>query len=126
MEQSELLLLLHGVAIHHNAEIGPGFVLPHGFGVVIGRGARIGRRAFIFNNTMISPRGDDSPVIGHNFVAYAGAQVIGRVAVGDHVTVGANAVVMVDVGDRTTVLPGRVIMLRKETPDGGSGTGGSP
>lgn len=75
------------------AYIGPGLYVYHGFGTVVGKGARVGRRALICQGVSISGRS----IIGDDVKLWAGAKVLGRVTIGDRSEVGANAVVLEDV-----------------------------
>ncbi len=103
----------HTVGIHPGAQIGPGLVLPHAFGIIIGRGVRLGARAYVFNGACIGPSAgkNASPEIGDDFIAYPGSQVIGGITIGNAVHVGANALVIQDVPSDSTVSLGRQIIL---------------
>lgn len=96
---------IYGCAIAPTAEIDGGLMLPHPQGIVIGPGASIGSRAWIFQNVTIggAPGREGMPRIGPDARIYAGAVVTGPVKVGWNVMVGANAVVMRDVPDRMLV-----------------------
>lgn len=100
---SEVLLrvsqLLFGVDISYRARIGPGLVLRHPCGIVVGRDVVLGRRVRLFQNVTLgnriagSPgRPDGMPVIGDDVHLFAGAVVLGQVDVGSGSTIGANAV----------------------------------
>jgi serine acetyltransferase len=79
--------------ISPQAMIGPGFYLYHGLGTVIGKGTTIGRDAVVCQNVTTG----GGPTIGDDVTLWAGAKVIGRVAVGDRSEVGANGVVITDI-----------------------------
>lgn len=92
--------VLTGADIAYQAQIGPGLVLYHPTGVVIGPQCRVGVRATIMQGVTIGSDavvvGDDhaaSPVIGHDVFIGPGAAVFGAVELGDRVRVGANSVV---------------------------------
>jgi serine acetyltransferase len=82
-------------------EIGPGLLLPHPWGIVVGRGARLGRDCCIYHNVTLGGRPGyqrpdggfepDCPVIGDDVVIYCGAMLVGRVNVGDGAVIGAYA-----------------------------------
>jgi serine O-acetyltransferase len=94
-----------GADIPLNCQIGGGLLLPHPNGVVIHPGARIGANCLIFQQVTIGSRsGDDLPVIGGHVDIGAGAKILGRVRIGDHARIGANAVVIRDVPARGTVV----------------------
>jgi serine O-acetyltransferase len=92
--------VLTGADIAYQAEIGPGLVLYHPTGVVIGPQCRVGARATIMQGVTIGSDavvvGDEragSPVIGDDVFIGPGAAVFGAVELGDRVRVGANSVV---------------------------------
>jgi serine O-acetyltransferase len=87
-----------GADLAYQAEIGPGLVLHHPTGVVIGPGCRVGARATIMQGATLGSdavTGGDggSPVIGDDVFIGPGAALFGRVELGDRVRVGANSVV---------------------------------
>ena len=84
-----------GIDIHPGARIGPAFFVDHGTGVVIGETAVIGRNVRLYQQVTLGAkrfeRGDDGglvkgqprhPVIGDDVVIYAGATILGRIAIG--------------------------------------------
>jgi serine O-acetyltransferase len=97
-----------GVDISPAAEIGPGLLISHGVGLVIGGYARIGAQALILHGVTVgSPnfgRVQEMPVIGDRVFLGAGAALIGAITLGDDVQIGANAVVSQDVADGCRVL----------------------
>jgi serine O-acetyltransferase len=105
---ARLSLFLTGVDLHPAAEIGPGLLIAHGHGLVVGGGARIGSDALLLHGVTVgspSPgRVAQMPVIGDRVFLGAGAKVVGAVTVGDDVTVGPNAVILEDVPSASRVL----------------------
>jgi serine O-acetyltransferase len=85
----------HGIVIHGQARIGDGCIIRQG--VTIG------------NKNLDAPF--DSPSIGSYVNIGAGAKIIGRVNIGSHVVIGANAVVTSDIPDYAVVVgvPAKVI-----------------
>jgi serine O-acetyltransferase len=75
------------------AAIGPGLLIYHGVGTVIGKGCKIGDRALICQGVAIAGRA----TAGDDVIVRAGAKVIGKVTLGDRCEVGVNAVVINDV-----------------------------
>ncbi len=105
---ARLGLLLTGVDIAPGAVIGPGLLISHGTGLVIGGYARIGRDAILLHGVTIgSPdpgRIGKMPVIGDNVFIGAGATLIGEITVGDDVFIGVHAIVARDVPGGSRVL----------------------
>lgn len=83
--------------------IGPGLVIPHPQGTVLGA-AVIGSNATIFHQVTLGGKSVDfsysnlrRPVVGDNVTISVGAKVLGPICLGDGCLVGANAVVICDV-----------------------------
>lgn len=109
--------VLTGCDIAYQARIGPGLVLYHPTGVVVGPDCRIGARAKLMQGVTIGSDavvvGDDaggSPTIGDDVFVGPGAAVVGGIALGDRVRVGANAVVLSSFGSDVVLVgaPARV------------------
>ncbi len=105
-----------GADIAYQAHVGPGLVLYHPTGVVIGPGCRVGARATIMQGVTLGSDAvtggqGDSPAIGDDAFLGPGAVLFGAVTVGDRVQVGANAVVTDSFGDDVVLAgaPARVI-----------------
>src|SRR5262245_25625577 len=101
-----------GADIPLNANIGGGLLIPHPNGIVIHPDAIIGVNCLIFQQVTIGTReGRGVPVIDGHADIGAGARILGRVHIGAHARVGANAVVTTDVAPGTTVagIPARVV-----------------
>lgn len=113
---SEIARTLTGVEIHPGAEIGPGFFIDHGSGVVIGETAEVGADVTIYHGVTLGGRGmvhgKRHPTIGDRVTIGAGAKVLGAIEVGEESQIGANAVVVKPVPARSVVVgvPGKVIM----------------
>jgi serine O-acetyltransferase len=105
--------LLTHVDISPHADIGPGFYLYHGLGTVIGKGTRMGRRVIVCQNVTTG----GGPTIGDDVRLWAGAKVIGKVAVGDRAEVGANAVVLHDVPSDSIAVGVPATTRSRESPE---------
>jgi len=103
---------LTGVDIGPAAQIGPGLMIVHGQGIVVGGWARIGRNAILLHQVTIgSPdpsHREAMPAIGDDVFIGAGAKLIGAITVGNGAFIGVNAVVTQDVpaGARVVVRGG--------------------
>ena len=111
---SQISRQMTGIEIHPGAQIGQGFFIDHGMGVVIGETAIIGDNVLLYQGVTLGGTGLDKgkrhPTIGNNVVIGTGAKVLGNIIIGDNSYIGANAVVIKDVPPNSTVVgvPGRV------------------
>jgi serine O-acetyltransferase len=99
---------LTGVDIAPAAQIGPGLMIVHGTGIVVGAWAKIGRDAILLHGVTIgSPeptRREAMPTIGDAVFVGAGAKLIGEITIGDDVFIGVNAIVTRDVPSGSRVV----------------------
>ena len=120
VRQLTVLLLRHysirfGIDISRDARIGSGLYIGHFGGIVVNEGVVIGDNCNISQGVTLGQQNRGAragcPVIGNNVYIAPGAKIIGRVQVGDHAAIGANAVVVNDVAPHTTVggVPARPI-----------------
>jgi serine O-acetyltransferase len=106
---------LTGIEIHPAAEIGPGFFIDHGMGVVIGETTQVGSNVTLYQGVTLGGTGKEvgkrHPTIGDNVVVGVGAKVLGAIDVGDNVKIGAGSVVVASVPPHSTVVgvPGHVV-----------------
>jgi serine O-acetyltransferase len=104
-----------GIEIHPGAEIGEGFFIDHGMGVVIGETAQIGDNCHLYQGVTLggtsTKRAKRHPTLGDNVVVGAGAKLIGAINLGNNVRIGAGSVVVSNVPDNATVIgvPGHVV-----------------
>ena len=94
-------IILLKTDIGSKAEIDGGFVIGHANGVLINNQTKIGKNAVFFhhNSVAIGPRTgldpvNDRVVIGDNFIAGAGARILGNIKIGNDCVVAMNAVVI--------------------------------
>ena len=128
---SELAHSQTAIDIHPGAEIGEGFFIDHGTGVVIGETAVIGRHVRLYqavtlgakrfevdeNGTLIKglPR---HPILEDDVVIYAGATVLGRITIGRGSAIGGNVWLTHSVPPGSNVTQAKV---RTESFDDGGG-----
>jgi len=105
-----LNVVLFGLEVSPRCEIGPGILIPHSSGTVIGA-TRIGNHATVFQGVTLGAKELDGgfnpamrPEIGDNVVLGAGCKILGGIKLGDNVTVGANSVVLESVEANCTVV----------------------
>ena len=92
-----------GIDIHPGAQIGEGFFIDHGTGVVIGETSVIGRKVRIYQAVTLGAKRfvQDAhghlqkglarhPVVEDGVVIYAGATILGRVTLGAGAVIGGN------------------------------------
>lgn len=114
---SLLNMVIFGLEVPARLSIGPGLVMPHPQGIVLGARS-IGRNATIFQQVTLGGRTADfeyvperRPAVGEGVTISAGAKILGPVTLGDGATVGANAVVLEDVpsGKTAVGVPARIV-----------------
>ena len=92
-----------GIDIHPGAQIGPGFFIDHGTGVVIGETAIIGQNVRVYQAVTLGAKrfasdenghlvkgGARHPILEDDVVVYAGATILGRVTIGKGASIGGN------------------------------------
>ncbi len=116
-----LLFLMFGLEYTARLSIGPGLVILHPQGSVLGAGS-IGANVTIYQQVTMGSTVPDfvfdpalRPQVGDNVALTSGAKVIGGVKIGDDVIVGANAVVLQDVPANSLAVgvPARIISRDK-------------
>ncbi len=105
-----------GIDIHPGAEIGEGFFIDHGTGVVIGETTRIGKNVKIYqgvtlgalsfatdNEGNIIKGGKRHPTLEDEVVIYAEATILGSVVIGKGAVIGGNVWLKRDVSPGKTI-----------------------
>ena len=104
-----------GIEIHPGAQIGKGFFIDHGNGVIIGETAIIGDNVTLYQGVTLGGTGKEHgkrhPTIGNNVMISTGAKILGSFTIGDNSKIGAGSVVLKEVPPDSTVVgvPGRVV-----------------
>jgi serine O-acetyltransferase len=115
---------LTGIEIHPAAEIGNGFFIDHGMGVVIGETAEIGDNVTLYQGVTLGgtgfATGKRHPTVEDNVTIGSGAKLLGPITVGHGAKVGANSVVIHDVPPHSTVVgnPGHPVRVEGRRPEG--------
>lgn len=118
---------LTGIEIHPAALIGPGFVIDHGMGVVIGETSEVGENCLLYQGVTLGGTGKEKgkrhPTIGNNVIVGAGAKILGAIRIGDNVVIGSNSVILKPVPDNAICVgvPGRITrkkIIRMTTENG--------
>lgn len=109
-----LYLLLHhrmmvkwGIQLDAEANIGEGLLIHHFGGIFVGSAVRIGENLTLSHNVTIGLAGDGirrgAPVLGDNVYIAPGANISGKIRIGNNVKIGANAIVNNDIPDNALV-----------------------
>ena len=104
-----------GIEIHPGAQIGKGFFIDHGAGVVIGETTIIGDNVTLYQGVTLGGTGKEHgkrhPTIEDNVMISTGAKVLGSFTIGEGSKIGAGSVVLEEVPPHSTVvgIPGRVV-----------------
>jgi serine O-acetyltransferase len=112
-----------GIEIHPGAQIGRGFFIDHGMGVVIGETTQLGDGVTLYQGVTLGgtgkERGKRHPTIGSNVLVSVGAKVLGAIEIGDNVKIGAGSVVLRTVPPNSTVVgvPGWVVATHHPDTD---------
>jgi serine O-acetyltransferase len=122
-----------GIDIHPGAEIGAGFFIDHGTGVVIGETAVLGENVRLYQAVTLGAKkfetGEDGalvkgtarhPIIADNVVIYAGATILGRVTIGRGAVIGGNVWLTEDVAPGSVVTQARMRQSRSDESSNGS------
>lgn len=109
-----------GIDIHPGAQIGAGFFIDHGTGVVIGETAVIGQRVRVYQAVTLGAKSFPTdefgnpkkglprhPIVEDDVTIYAGATVLGRVTLGQGSTVGGNVWLTHDLAPGTHITQAR-------------------
>jgi serine O-acetyltransferase len=104
--QRWIQIIMAGVIISPDAEIGPGMILHTAYGLQIAP-VKIGSGC-TFNSQVLIGTGVKS--IGNNCYFGPGSKIVGECKIGNNVLVVANSVVLTDVPDNTTIMgvPARI------------------
>lgn len=113
-----------GIEIHPAAQIGRGFFIDHGMGVVVGETAEIGDDVTLYQGVTLGgtgfATGKRHPTVQDNVTIGSGAKLLGPITVGHGSKIGANSVVIHDVPANSTVVgnPGHPVRIEGRRPEG--------
>lgn len=114
---------LTGIEIHPGAQLGPGFFIDHGMGIVIGETSEVGENCTLYHGVTLggtsTKKAKRHPTLGNNVVVGAGAKILGPFTVGDNAIVGAGSVVIRSVPPYSTVVgvPAKVVFQKGRKRD---------
>lgn len=117
---NKVIEIVCGICIGSTAMIGRRLIIEHHGCIVIHGAAIIGDDCMIRHGVTIGNAGRadplGAPMIGNRVEIGAGAKIVGRIAIGDDVIIGANAAVTHDVPAGAIVggVPARIIRMRSD------------
>jgi len=118
---SDRILIGSGAELRPTSSIGPGLVLKHTTGIVVGGEVVAGERLTLHQNVTLGDRRPfgGQPRLGDDVTIGAGACVLGPITIGDRVVVAANSVVLDDVPSDSLVggIPAQVLRRLTAVPD---------
>jgi serine O-acetyltransferase len=115
---------LYGVDIHPGAIIGPGLLMDHATGIVIGETAIIGSNCLMYHGVTLGGTGKSSdkssdkssgkssgkssdrrhPKIGDNVIIGCGASILGNIEIGSDSKIGADTIVLKSVKPNSIIV----------------------
>jgi serine O-acetyltransferase len=107
-----------GIHIRPEIDIGPGLYIGHFGGIFLGGNTKIGKFCNVSQENTIGYGGRGSnrglPTIGDFVHVGPGAKIIGKITIGNHVAIGANAVVTKDLPDDAVAggVPAKIINFK--------------
>src|SRR6476661_1482649 len=113
-----------GIEIHPGAQVGDGFFIDHGHGVVVGETAEIGNDVTLYQGVTLGgtgfATGKRHPTVQDNVTIGSGAKLLGPITIGHGAKIGANSVVIHDVPPNSTVVgnPGHPVRVDGKRPEG--------
>lgn len=120
-----LNFVIFGIEVPSRLHIGPGLVIPHTQGTILGAGY-VGANVTIFQQVTLGAKLADfafdaakRPHVCDGVVITAGAKILGPVRLGERAVIGANAVVLADVpADCVAVgVPARIVTRSADGSD---------
>lgn len=94
----------------YTPKIGGGFRIQHGHSTWV-MAEEIGDNFHVNQNVTIGVEKSGKPKIGHNVRVFTGAVVVGRITIGDNVTIAPNSFVNFDVPAGKKVFPARSVIV---------------
>ncbi|TKB23959.1 serine acetyltransferase [Desulfopila sp. IMCC35006] len=114
----KMMEILYGIHIEPEIDIGPGFYIGHFGNIILGGDTKIGKNCNISQEVTVGYAGRGNkwglPVIGDYVYIGPGAKIFGKIVIGNHVAIGANAVVTKDLPDMAVAVgvPAKIISFQ--------------
>lgn len=113
------------IEIHPAAQIGPRFVIDHGFGTIIGETCEIGSDCYFLQGVVLGAtgvKGNENerrhPKIGNHVEIAGGVRIYGRIEIGDNSIIYGNAIVTQDVPKNSQVRVSNQIQITTPCENG--------
>jgi serine O-acetyltransferase len=115
---TDRVLSFSGAELQPKSSVGPGVVLKHTTGLVVGGDVVAGRGLTLHQNVTLGDRRPfgGQPILGDDVTVGAGACVLGPITIGDRAVVAANAVVLEDVPADSLVAGAPARIVERRTP----------
>ena len=104
-----------GVDIHPAAKIGYALMLDHATDIVIGETAEVGNDVSMLHGVSLGGSGTESglrhPIVGNGVMISCGAQLLGRIRIGEGVKIGGGSLILESVPPHKTVVgvPAKIV-----------------
>lgn len=114
-----LNVFIFGIEFTARCDVGPGLMLPHTVGTVVGA-TKIGANVTIFQGVTLGALAVDllyieslRPRLGDDVIVGAGAKLLGGIDIGNNVKIGANSVVLHSLPDNAVAvgIPAKVVKI---------------
>lgn len=106
---------IYAVDIHPAATIGPGLMMDHATGIVIGETAEVGSNCSFLHGVTLGAtgkaKGDRHPKLGDDVLIGCNASILGNIRIGHSCKIGSGSIVLKGIPNRTTAVgnPARVV-----------------
>ncbi len=102
LEVSSFSYIYTSIEIYYSSKIGEGLKINHGADTVIGARTVLGNNILLHHNTTIGEK-KGRPILGDNVIIYPGAVIVGNIAIGNNVIIGANKFIDKSIKANTTI-----------------------
>ena len=114
----KIIIILTRIELPKYSHLDPGLYIPHGGDIVIHPDVKLGKYCTISHGVTIGigGRGKNKgcPKIGEEVYIAPGAKIFGKISIGNHAAIGANAVVTKDVPEKGVAvgIPAKIISYK--------------
>jgi serine O-acetyltransferase len=105
--------IVNGCEIGDKVHIPKETFFPHGNGIVIGQGTKIGKRVIIYQNVTLGEKEGKYPKIEDNVIIYPNSIILGGIKIGKNSIIGAGSLILKDVPPNSIVFTEKKMRLKK-------------